>query len=573
MIIEIPLNTYIELAIKNISLMDYTSNPFLDNEFSGYYRSEEKKVIKLDLDRLPYIYVNEVINESKKFFTNEIERLEKELLDAKNEREHNKIENEISKYRHYFVSIELYIAMREGSLKETPKTLRQMYYALKQFLDKELPKSKEGWIYSYDKTNDCFQPYLFTNIMFNEARSKEDRDSIKINYKYINENKEVSSHIYISYTEMKLAKRNPKDLLLSLGYHLEENEWYEQYIKTTEDFYKKSVMQNKEFTDNQGTRYVNDNLFRLNGSEIYKNKSISYFGETEEFRNIPIIPRIYVYNLKAYIHQFLDTRTIKPYVYDERIEDKLILPKEHKNLIDILLSEQYQIKNSDIIEGKGNGTIILAMGSAGLGKTLTSEIYAERKGIPRLLIHASQLGTNENNIESKLNYFMALAERWKCILLIDEADVYIRKRGDDVQHNAIVATMLQRIEYFNGILFMTTNRVDDVDEAIISRCSAVLKYSKPDKDMSRNLWNIFLEQNNLKDKVSDEVLEEILSNFGALAGRDIRNIISLVHRYAIGNNIEKIDFEVFKLCATFRGIYSIGGHEKTNEKENIKNEK
>lgn len=563
--LKIPLNIYIELAVKNTSLMDYTSNPFLDNGFSGYYRSEEKKVIELDLDRLPYIYVNEVINESKEFFTNEIERLEKELLDAKNEREYRNIEDAIEAYRHYFVSIELYIAMREGSLKETPKTLRQMYYTLKQFLDEELPKSKEGWIYRHDKVNDCFQPYLFTEIRFHEARSKEAKDYISISYKFIDKNKVESSDVSISYNEMKMAKRNPKELLLFLGYHLEEEEWYEKYIKTTEDFYKKSVMQNREFIDTQEIRYVNDNLFYLNGSKIYKDKAISYFGEIEEFRNIPIIPKIYVYNLRSYTHQFLDTRTIKPYVYDERIEEKLILPKEHKNLIDILLSEQYQIKNSDIIEGKGNGTIILAMGSAGLGKTLTSEVYAEKKGIPRLLIHASQLGTNENNIESKLNHFMTLAERWKCILLIDEADVYIRKRGDDVQHNAIVATMLQRIEYFNGILFMTTNRTDDVDEAIISRCSAVLKYSKPDKDMSRNLWNIFLEQNNLKDKVSDKVLEEILSNFDTLAGRDIRNIISLVHRYVIGNNIDNIDFEVFKLCATFRGIYSIGEHDKGDE--------
>lgn len=574
--IRLPKEKYYELAVANINIMDYTSNPFLaEKDF------HTDSTMILDLDRLPYEYAKEVIKESAKYFSEKLKNLEKDLdilmQKPEEEKENYKVsyqikdlERNIKECKEIFVSIELYVAMREGSLQQAPRTLRQMFYALKQFLDEELPKAKEGWIYRFDKDMNCYQPYLFTHISFYEARDKHEIDKIIIFSKYIKCNEVHSYNINITYDDMKRVKRNPKELLLSLGFFLEEEDWYNKYKETMEDYYIKAPMQDREFIDSFGTRYINDNAYNLSKSKTYKDTITSYFGKTENIKTIPMMPLIHLYNLKEHCFEYKDTRIIEPYKYDKNVEKKLILPKEHKNLIDILLSEEYQIEDSDIIKGKGNGTIILAMGGAGLGKTLTSEVYAERKGIPRLMVNASQLGTNETTIESKLQYYMRLAERWKCILLLDEADVMIRKRNDDIQHNAIVAIILQNIEYFNGILFMTTNRVDDVDEAIISRCSAVLKYVKPDAEMSRKLWEIFLEQNNLKEKVSDEVVEQILSNFEILAGRDIRNIISLVYKYAQGNKLKTIDFEVFKLCATFRGIYPIGGHDKIEDNGNKK---
>ena len=38
--------------------------------------------------------------------------------------------------------------------------------------------------------------------------------------------------------------------------------------------------------------------------------------------------------------------------------------------------------------------------------------------------------------------------------------------------NAVVGVFLRVLEYFNGLLFLTTNRIDDIDEAIVSRCIA-----------------------------------------------------------------------------------------------------
>jgi len=64
-------------------------------------------------------------------------------------------------------------------------------------------------------------------------------------------------------------------------------------------------------------------------------------------------------------------------------------------------------------------------------------------------------------------------------MLIDEADVYIKRRQDDITMNAVVGVFLRVLEYFNGLLFLTTNRIDDIDEAIVSRCIALIRFYSP----------------------------------------------------------------------------------------------
>ena len=49
------------------------------------------------------------------------------------------------------------------------------------------------------------------------------------------------------------------------------------------------------------------------------------------------------------------------------------------------------------------------------------------------------------------------------------------------------------LEYFNGLLFLTTNRVDDIDEAIVSRCIALIRFHPPQHDDRRRIWAVMSE--------------------------------------------------------------------------------
>jgi hypothetical protein len=57
-----------------------------------------------------------------------------------------------------------------------------------------------------------------------------------------------------------------------------------------------------------------------------------------------------------------------------------------------------------------------------------------------------------------LTSIFKIASRWKAILLLDEADVFLTQRGDNPQLNALVSVFLRELEQYDGILFLTTNR-------------------------------------------------------------------------------------------------------------------
>lgn len=53
----------------------------------------------------------------------------------------------------------------------------------------------------------------------------------------------------------------------------------------------------------------------------------------------------------------------------------------------------------------------------------------------------------------------AAAHGWGAVLLLDEADVYLERRSiNDLMRNSLVSIFLRLLEYFQGILFLTTNR-------------------------------------------------------------------------------------------------------------------
>ena len=79
---------------------------------------------------------------------------------------------------------------------------------------------------------------------------------------------------------------------------------------------------------------------------------------------------------------------------------------------------------------------------------------------------AGDLGTNVELLERNLVEITSLAHKWKAIVLLDEADVYLEQRSlQDVQRNGLVSVFLRHLEYVQGIMFLTTNRVTTFDEA------------------------------------------------------------------------------------------------------------
>jgi hypothetical protein len=268
------------------------------------------------------------------------------------------------------------------------------------------------------------------------------------------------------------------------------------------------------------------------------------------FCRIPVHPYMLMFHLELHHHVWVHVGDMTPYVYRPDLKQKLILPEEQTDLIDILTAEM-DVLMDDIVAGKSGGTTVLCAGPPGVGKTLTAEVYAEIIQRPLYRVHSGQLGLNVAAMESALKEALMRAQRWGAVMLIDEADVYIKRRDDDITMNAVVGVFLRVLEYFNGLLFMTTNRIDDIDEAIVSRCIALIKFAPPDDEARRKIWSVMTEQFGLA--VDAALLDALAGTFPETSGRDIKGLAKLVAKYCQHRKVPPT-LEVFERCAIFRGI-------------------
>ncbi|KAK4464310.1 hypothetical protein QBC42DRAFT_344734 [Cladorrhinum samala] len=182
--------------------------------------------------------------------------------------------------------------------------------------------------------------------------------------------------------------------------------------------------------------------------------------------------------------------------------DRLVLEKGHRPIIESLVSQHFRNRESsagqrgqvDIIRGKGKGLILLLHGAPGVGKTSTAEGVAELFKRPLLQITCGDLGTTALEVERALETNFALASRWGCILLLDEADVFLSARTkEDFIRNGLVAAFLRVMEYYTGILFLTTNRVGDFDEAFTSRIHISLYYPELNQDKTTEVFKLNMD--------------------------------------------------------------------------------
>lgn len=186
----------------------------------------------------------------------------------------------------------------------------------------------------------------------------------------------------------------------------------------------------------------------------------------------------------------------------------------------------------DMIEGKGKGIIMLLSGPPGVGKTLTAESVAESMHIPLYMMSAGDLGTTPTQVEDALQQIFEMVSKWNAILLLDECDVFLEARtADDLQRNRLVSIFLRMLEYYEGILFLTTNRVSNMDAAFQSRIHVSMAYPDLTIESRRQIWANFLQKGGQNTLISDEDLD-ILSH-KELNGRQIKNVIKTAFLLAI----------------------------------------
>lgn len=168
-------------------------------------------------------------------------------------------------------------------------------------------------------------------------------------------------------------------------------------------------------------------------------------------------------------------------------EEPILAPGPRAALIDWL--GEIRAKTALAEVGLKPRSTALLYGPPGTGKTTFAHHIAARLGLPLVLVGAEHLnekyvGEGEKNAA---RLFDNLAKGPECVVLLDEIDAIGAKRsGDDNGAsrgaNAMLTTILRKIESFDGLLFGATNRKQVLDPALWRRFHMQVSIDLPGDD-------------------------------------------------------------------------------------------
>ena len=162
---------------------------------------------------------------------------------------------------------------------------------------------------------------------------------------------------------------------------------------------------------------------------------------------------------------------------------------------------------------------------------LRSPPVADKTHRPLFYLQAEDLGISAASLGANIKNLFAMAIDWQAVVLLDEADVFMAERNpNDIARNELVSIFLRELEYFRGIIFLTTNLYHTIDSAFKSRVSLHLLFKPLVSDARQVVWQKFIEtlpESEWERDISDEDTKELA--LWKMNGREIKNAVRMAH--------------------------------------------
>lgn len=479
-----------------------------------------------------------------------------------------------------------YINILDGYETKVPKQLNDLSTTIREYIRN---KSHRYLLKTYG-CGDVEYMYRVTEVKYVEYDSRNQSPAhVDIVLSYVSRNEKKSKYITFYNEDVIGNKLTLENLFMKKGYVLATEEDFQEYLASYNRY--------KQIVEECGVQYTVQSMVETENSRGYYGKSKRYIidkdtpakcvideeidesvkssydnmgffvgknkldeGEFERYQSIDHC-KVKLFSLDLHVNVYCHSDLITKYEYNKDVYKNLILPSEHKECLNTIL-EFDPLEFTDVVSNKSGGVVVLASGPAGVGKTLSAETYSELIQKPLYSVQSAQLGISISNIEENLKQVLTRASKWKAVLLIDEADVFIRARSNDLNQNAIVGVFLRVLEHFDGILFMTTNRFVDqdgiqfVDDAILSRCIAHLRYELPTSEAIKKIFEVQLKT--LGVKCSESSLIEIIEHLNQynISGRDIKNIVKLSKMFLKRDKKSMLTLDIVKKIIPFHSTIS-----------------
>lgn len=188
-----------------------------------------------------------------------------------------------------------------------------------------------------------------------------------------------------------------------------------------------------------------------------------------------------------------------PYVWD----DIVLEPSIERHLREFEAQARHRW---EVLHGWGfarltplnQGISAMLAGPSGTGKTMAAQVIARSLGMELLRVDlAGVVNKYIGETEKRLKRVFDACERANVVLLFDEADALFGRRtqvkdAHDRFANIEIDYLLQRMERFDGIAILATNRRSDVDQAFLRRLAFVIDFMPPGPRERLTLWTLAL---------------------------------------------------------------------------------
>lgn len=239
------------------------------------------------------------------------------------------------------------------------------------------------------------------------------------------------------------------------------------------------------------------------------------------------------YSFAAHTWGMVRVADVQPLAHDEPERDwaRLVMDDDHKATIRALM------------EGKAPAAILLH-GPTCTGKTFTVEALAAALRRPIYVLGGSEHGAA--SISSSVDYTLEMTERWKAIMLLEDASDHCA--GPDQKRQFVECLLRVLHERKTGVapLIMTARRMHAFSSTMLHRLTLAVEYTLPDYMQRMRLWEQYIS-----DVADDASLDEPLllassrekpvlhpENLRELATKpfnasDIRGLVQSAHALAV----------------------------------------
>ncbi len=223
--------------------------------------------------------------------------------------------------------------------------------------------------------------------------------------------------------------------------------------------------------------------------------------------------------------------------------DQVVLPREVKETVVSLVRnheefvQRRQAWGLDDVIPYGRALIMLFSGPPGTGKTMLAHAVASTVNKRLFCIDLPKLVEERASVESNLDAIFREARLLDAVLFFDECEQIFLSRS---LGNDAIPVLLTRLEQYDGVAILATNREETLDEALARRVVAKIDFGKPTASAREQIWRKHLpEALPLADDVD---LPKLAERFD-LTGGYIKNAVLTAVLRCVSQGSEQVRME------------------------------